>query len=76
MHLRIEAAPVRNTHKIPLRTARPFFSTIDQCSLLVVLILTKGVTSAVLMMENRAALGAFSTDRLDAVMLIAGQLVA
>lgn len=54
----------------------PYFSTVDQCSLLVVPILVKGAPRAVLMMENRATRGAFSIDRLDAVMLIAGQLVS
>ncbi|OGB27123.1 MAG: hypothetical protein A3I66_14260 [Burkholderiales bacterium RIFCSPLOWO2_02_FULL_57_36] len=52
----------------------PYFVGLDQCSLLVVPILSKGVAIAVLMLENRATRGAFSTDRLDAVRLIAGQL--
>jgi diguanylate cyclase (GGDEF)-like protein len=46
----------------------------ERCSLLVVPILTQGTLRAVLMLANHFTSGAFTTDRLDAVMLIAGQL--
>ncbi|MBN1172193.1 MAG: sensor domain-containing diguanylate cyclase, partial [Micromonosporaceae bacterium] len=52
----------------------PYFAGLDQCSLLVVPIMATGVLRAVLMLENQLASGAFTGDRLDAVMLIAGQL--
>jgi diguanylate cyclase (GGDEF)-like protein len=52
----------------------PYFARLDQCSLLVVPILSKGMAHAVLLLENHATRGAFSTERLDAVTLIAGQL--
>jgi diguanylate cyclase (GGDEF)-like protein len=52
----------------------PYVAALDHCSLLVVPILTQGAPRAVLLLENRLSRGAFSTDRLDAVMLIAGQL--
>ncbi|MBW3656064.1 MAG: GAF domain-containing protein, partial [Gemmatimonadetes bacterium] len=49
-------------------------SCLAQCSLLVVPILSQGVMRALLLLENRLSRGAFSAARLDAVMLIAGQL--
>jgi diguanylate cyclase (GGDEF)-like protein len=52
----------------------PYFAGIDRCSLLVVPIRKQGVSRAILLLENRLSRGAFSTDRLDAVALIAGQL--
>lgn len=52
----------------------PYLAGLERCSLLVVPILSQGVPRAVLMLENRLSRGAFSADRLDAVMLIAGQL--
>jgi signal transduction histidine kinase len=45
------------------------------CALLAVPILSRGALRAVLLMENRLIRGAFTPDRLDAVTLIAGQLV-
>ena len=48
--------------------------TLDCCSLLAVPILSRGSLRAVLLLENRLIRGAFTTDRLDAVKLIAGQL--
>src|SRR5690606_15126072 len=42
--------------------------------LMVVPILHQGTARAMLVLENRASRGAFSVARLDAVMLIAGQL--
>ena len=44
------------------------------CSLLAVPIVSRGALRAVLLLENRLIRGAFTTDRLDAVTLIAGQL--
>lgn len=52
----------------------PYVAGLERCSLLVIPILNQGVPRAVLLLENRLSRGAFSIDRLDAVMLIAGQL--
>jgi signal transduction histidine kinase len=52
----------------------PYFTDLDCCSLLAVPILSRGRPRAVLLLENRLLRGAFTTDRLDAVTLIAGQL--
>ena len=52
----------------------PYFTDLDCCSLLAVPILSRGTLRAVLLLENRLIRGAFTTDRLDAVKLIAGQL--
>jgi signal transduction histidine kinase len=52
----------------------PYFASLQRCSLLVVPILSQGRARVVLLLENRLLRGAFSTDRLDAVKLIAGQL--
>ena len=52
----------------------PYFADVDRCSLLVVPILSRGTLRAVLLLENRLIRGAFTTDRIDAVSLIAGQL--
>ena len=52
----------------------PYFTDADCCSLLAVPILSRGTLGAVLVLENRLIRGAFSTGRLDAVKLIAGQL--
>jgi C4-dicarboxylate-specific signal transduction histidine kinase len=52
----------------------PYFSGLVHCSLLAVPILAQGAPRAVLLLENRLSHGAFAADRLDAVMLIAGQL--
>jgi PAS domain S-box-containing protein len=52
----------------------PYLAGIGCCSLLVVPILSGGAPRAMLVLENRLTRGAFSADRLDAVMLIAGQL--
>ena len=52
----------------------PYFADLDSCSLLAVPILSRGSPRAVLLLENRLLSGAFTTDRLDAVTLIAGQL--
>src|SRR4029079_16423754 len=52
----------------------PFLAGVDQCSLLAVPIVNRGNVCAMLLLENRLIRGAFSADRLDGVMLIAGQL--
>jgi diguanylate cyclase (GGDEF)-like protein len=52
----------------------PYLSGMDRCSLMVVPVAAQGVVRAMLMLENRLNSGAFSADRLDAVMLIGGQL--
>ena len=52
----------------------PYFTGVTCCSLLAVPILSRGALRAVLLLENRLIRGAFTTGRLDAVNLIAGQL--
>ncbi|MCI2422523.1 AAA family ATPase [Saccharopolyspora sp. K220] len=52
----------------------PYFADLDCCSLLALSILGRGSPRAVLLLENRLIRGAFSSERLDAVKLIAGQL--
>jgi predicted ATPase/signal transduction histidine kinase len=52
----------------------PYFADTDCCALLVVPVLSRGRLRAVLLLENRLIRGAFTTGRLDAVKLIAGQL--
>jgi signal transduction histidine kinase len=52
----------------------PYFADVDCCSLLAVPILSRGTLQAVLLLENRLIRAAFTTGRLDAVNLIAGQL--
>ncbi len=50
------------------------FTDLTCCSLLAVPILSRGTLRAVLLLENRFIRGAFTTERLDGVKLIAGQL--
>ncbi|WP_161798987.1 AAA family ATPase [Caenimonas sp. SL110] len=52
----------------------PYFAGVALCSMLVVPIAGQGAARAVLILENRQGRGAFNPERLDAVMLIAGQL--
>jgi signal transduction histidine kinase len=52
----------------------PHFTELTCCSLLAVPILGRAALRAVLLLENRLMRGAFTTERLDAVKLIAGQL--
>jgi diguanylate cyclase (GGDEF)-like protein len=52
----------------------PYLTGLDSCSLLAVPIFIRGTLKAMLLLENRLIRGAFSTERLDGVMLIAGQL--
>ncbi|NMO50055.1 AAA family ATPase [Actinoplanes sp. TBRC 11911] len=52
----------------------PYFDGLACCSLLAVPVLGRGALRAVLLLENRLIRGAFTTGRLEAVGLIAGQL--
>ena len=52
----------------------PYFADVASCSLLAVPVVSRGALRAVLLLENRLIRGAFTTARLDAVHLIAGQL--
>jgi signal transduction histidine kinase len=52
----------------------PYFAGMQRCSLMVVPIVHQGPGRAMLVLENRADGGAFSQARLDAVMMISGQL--
>jgi signal transduction histidine kinase len=54
--------------------ADPCLRGAERCSLLAVPILHQGATRALLVLENRLSRSAFTADRLDAVMLITGQL--
>ncbi len=51
-----------------------YFADADCCSLLALPVFSRGRLRAVLVLENRLLRGAFTTERLDAVKLIAGQL--
>ena len=52
----------------------PYFAGLTCCSVLAVPVLSRGALRAVLLLENRLLGGAFTTGRLDAVNLVAGQL--
>jgi signal transduction histidine kinase len=52
----------------------PYFAGVPLCALLVAPIASQGATRAMLVLENRQGRSAFNAQRLDAVMLIAGQL--
>ena len=52
----------------------PYLADLACCSLLAVPILSRGALQAVLLLENRLIRGAFTTERLDGVKLVAGQL--
>jgi signal transduction histidine kinase len=52
----------------------PYFANVTSCSLLAVPVLGRGALRAVLLLENHLIRGAFTTGRLEAVGLIAGQL--
>jgi diguanylate cyclase (GGDEF)-like protein len=52
----------------------PYFRRLESCSLLVVPIFYRGSLRALLVLENRLIRGAFAAERLEGVMLIAGQL--
>jgi signal transduction histidine kinase len=51
-----------------------YFAGVDACSLLAVPIVSRGTLQALLVLENRLIRDAFTTERLDVVKLIAGQL--
>ena len=55
-------------------TRDPYLPDNTGCALLAVPILSRGDLRGVLLLENRLIRGAFTTERLDAVILIAGQL--
>jgi signal transduction histidine kinase len=52
----------------------PYFTDVGCCALLALPILSRGALRGVLLLENRLIRGAFTSDRLDAVQLIVGQL--
>ncbi len=52
----------------------PYFAGVPLCSLLVAPISSQGAARAMLVLESRVSRAAFGVERLDAVMLIAGQL--
>jgi diguanylate cyclase (GGDEF)-like protein len=52
----------------------PYLSDVERCSLLAIPVRYRGATSALLILENRLIRDAFTPDRLDGVVLIAGQL--
>ena len=52
----------------------PHLAGLDTCSLLVIPLYSRGVPRAMLHLENRLSRGVFTTDRLDAVLLLVGQL--
>jgi diguanylate cyclase (GGDEF)-like protein len=52
----------------------PYLAGLEHCSLLVVPVIGHGQPRAVLILENRLSRRAFTAGRLDAVLLIAGQL--
>ncbi|UFS69886.1 AAA family ATPase [Geomonas sp. RF6] len=52
----------------------PYLQGMDRCSLMLVPIFSHGAPCALLVLENTLSRGVFSTGRLDAVRLMAGQL--
>ncbi|WP_243657866.1 diguanylate cyclase [Parafrankia sp. BMG5.11] len=52
----------------------PYVADLDRCSLLAIPIVIRGERRAMLLLENRMIRGAFTTERLEGIMLIAGQL--
>jgi diguanylate cyclase (GGDEF)-like protein len=52
----------------------PYLHGVASCSLLVVPIFSRGEPRAMLLLENRLSRGVFTAERLDAVVLITGQL--
>ncbi|MDT3445353.1 diguanylate cyclase [Pseudofrankia sp. BMG5.37] len=51
-----------------------YLTDLDRCSLLAIPIMIRGELRAMLLLENRMIRGAFTTERLEGIMLIAGQL--
>ena len=52
----------------------PYVTGLDRCSLLAIPVMIRGELRAMLLLENRMIYGAFTADRLEGIMLIAGQL--
>ena len=52
----------------------PYVAGLALCSMLAVPVTSRGELQAILLLENTLSRGAFTADRLDAVMLVAGQL--
>ena len=52
----------------------PYFAGVRVCSILAVPVLSRGTLRAILLLENRLIRDAFPAERLEVVMLIAGQL--
>jgi diguanylate cyclase (GGDEF)-like protein len=52
----------------------PYFAGVQVCSILAVPVLSRGTLRAILLLENRLIRDAFPAERLEVVMLIAGQL--
>ena len=52
----------------------PYFTGLDRCALLAISITIRGGLRAMLLLENRMIRSAFSTERLEGIMLIASQL--
>jgi diguanylate cyclase (GGDEF)-like protein len=52
----------------------PYFHGLDACSVLAAPVLSRGALGAILLLENRLIRDAFPTERIEGVMLIAGQL--
>jgi diguanylate cyclase (GGDEF)-like protein len=52
----------------------PYVAGLEQCSMLAVPVVARGELRAIVLLENRLSRGAFTADRLDAVLLVAGQL--
>jgi len=52
----------------------PYLTNLERCSLLAIPITIRGKLRAMLLLENRMIRGAFTTERLEGIMLIAGQL--
>jgi diguanylate cyclase (GGDEF)-like protein len=52
----------------------PYFSELERCSVLAAPVVSRGAPQAILLLENHLIRNAFSVERLESVMLIAGQL--
>ncbi|MBL7489774.1 diguanylate cyclase [Frankia sp. AgB1.9] len=52
----------------------PYCLNLGRCSLLAIPIMIRGERRAMLLLENRMIRGAFTTERLEGIMLVAGQL--
>ncbi|MBU2671046.1 diguanylate cyclase [Actinoplanes bogorensis] len=59
----------------PRFTQDPYFDGLELCAALAVTVLSHGVPRAMLVLENRLWRGTFTDERLDAVNIIASQLV-